>query len=367
MDADERTEGVLRVIANPAYRNRKGNPYNALLAEAVIGAGGVVDEFTMRRLASGRYDIWHLHWPDHALRHQTAWAASVGLARVVARLMVARLTRTRVVWTVHNVEPHSDLRYPFLYKVLRWALVRSVNAWISLSDEAHGEVVKAMPRLGNVRSAVIPHGHYRSSYPPPMPLTQARRALGVSTAGSAVLFFGLIREYKNVPALLRTFRTMAHTDLQLIVAGRPSDALAHELRSLAEEDPRVHLHLRFIPNEDLPAYFGAADLAVLPFSSSLNSGSALLALSMDTPILVKHEGSMRALERQIGKPWVTTYTGELTSDDLSSALASSATARGAAPLEPFEWQAIGAATVDLYRATLPGRLRRRASRPSLRS
>jgi glycosyltransferase involved in cell wall biosynthesis len=75
-----------------------------------------------------------------------------------------------------------------------------------------------------------------------------------------------------------------------------------------------------VPDSEIQVYLRAADLVVLPFSETLNSGSALLALSFDRPVLVPRQGALAELASEVGSEWVRTYNGPLTETLLASAL-----------------------------------------------
>src|SRR5436305_14721634 len=93
-----------RVLAWPAFKPETGNPYNALLAGALEKRGAQVEEFTPARLLRGRYDIWHLHWPERAANRL------LRVAIFAVLVLVARARKTRVVWTVHNLDGHFTRR-----------------------------------------------------------------------------------------------------------------------------------------------------------------------------------------------------------------------------------------------------------------
>lgn len=344
---------AIRILASPAYGNREANPYNALLTASIERAGGEVQEFSVRALLTGRWDIWHLHWPEHSLHQDGVLRAVKALLSRCLRILIARATRTRIVWTVHNAQPH-DLPFPRMYRALRRVLVLMLSGWISLSSEARDEALRVIPSLSRRPSWVIPHGDYRSSYASPPPYEEARRALGMEPETRVLLFFGLIRGYKDVPQLVRTFQASDDPDLRLIIAGKPVGPIGEELRALAGSDDRIRLDMEFIPAERLPLYFGAADLTVLPFRRILNSGSALLSLSLDTPVLVPALGSMRQLADWVGAPWVQLFEGQLDAGELSDALAAATTVRGRAPLEAFAWDDIGEQTLAVYSSLLDG-------------
>ena len=96
--------------------------------------------------------------------------------------------------------------------------------------------------------------------------------------------------------------------------------------------------------------FSAADLVVLPFSDIMHSGSAILALSFNKPVLVPARGSLPELQALVGTEWVRTYEGELTPEILTAALEWTKNSRRKPRpnLSSFEWPHIVQATVDLY-------------------
>src|SRR5437879_12899485 len=94
----------MRILAWPAFRPDTGNPYNALLYGAVERRGAEVDEFTPRRLLSGRYDVWHIHWPD---RIAHANAAPIRIAAVGLLAGSARLRRPGSARTTRPLRAHA--------------------------------------------------------------------------------------------------------------------------------------------------------------------------------------------------------------------------------------------------------------------
>jgi len=337
----------LRILGSPAYANRSRNPYNALLSDALVEAGAQVRDFRGGDLLRGWGDVWHLHWPDHLLHRRTALGALWEFCKLVAKLLIAKLRGIRVVWTVHNATPHR-VDHPRLQAALQRLLPRALDGWIALSEPARQAALVALPQLAGKPSWVILHGHYRSCYSRPPAREEARRHLDIDRDTRVILFFGLIRAYKNVGGLVHTFRACKGTDLRLVIAGNPEDQLDLDLRRRAEDDQRIRLDLGFIPDEQVPFYFGAADLTVIPFAKILNSGSAVLSLSLDTPVLVPDLGSMRELADLIGAPWVTLFDGKLEADELLAALDAAKHVSGPAPLEPLAWEAVGRQTLEVY-------------------
>ena len=283
-----------------------------------------------------------------------------------AVLEAARLHGASVVWTTHNVRPHEGRDTP----LERWywsGVLRRVDAVIHPSRASQAAVEARYPALAGVPHAVVRMGHYRGSYPDSISRDEARAAFGIAEDAAVITFIGLVRPYKNVPRLIGLVRALpAERKVVLLVGGEPlNPELRSEIERAAGGDPRVRLTLRHVPEDDVQRYLRAADLVVLPFTDITNSGSALLALSFDRPVLVPRRGAMGELQELAGTDWVRTYDGELTSASLDEALAWAHARPAASPdLSPLNWGAIAEETLAFYRAvrggagvTPPGRRR----------
>lgn len=341
----------MKVLAWPAYDNATGNPYNRLLSEAMERAGAAVDEFTPARALSGRYDVWHVHWPDDFLSIASPVRAVAYVVAELVLMALARLRGTRLVWTVHDLGPHES-PHPWLEPWFWRAFVPLVDGYVTLSAHARREAERQIPALRAVPGAVVPHGPYRSAYPDPVPKADARAALDLPGEATVLAYAGRIRPYKNVPALIDAFRGWDAPEARLLVTGNPSsDALRQTVAAAASGDARVRLDLRFVPDDAMPLVLGAADLVVLPYAGILHSGTALLALSFDRPVLLPAAGAMPELRDAVGAAWVRTYDGPLTPGVLRDAATwAQATPRpDRAPLDALDWNRLARQTLALYR------------------
>lgn len=344
----------LRVLAWPGLGARAQNPYTWLLYSQLVALGIRVREFTPWRTLRGGYDVLHAHWPDKALDARS-WIGR--LIRAVAAVVVvesARLHGARVVWTAHNAEPHES-RHPRLERWFWSAFVRRVDAVIHPSAAGKRAVESRYPCLSSRANALVAHGHFRGAYPDAITRDEARAALAVPAGAHVIAFVGRVREYKNVPHLVRTVRALQASASQvvLLVAGAAQTAaLAEEIGSAATGDPRIRLRLEHVPADEVQRYMRAADLVVLPFTEITNSGSAVLALSFERPVLVPALGAMGELQSLAGRDWVRTYEGELTPGELADAVrwATLRTRETAPRLEALEWPIIARQTLALYEA-----------------
>lgn len=341
----------MRIIAFPAFKTKYKNPYNWLLYSHMVDQGVTVEEFSLSKLLLQHYDIFHLHWPTETIvRHPNPLVAAL---RAITMLLVidwARVRGTRVIWTIHDEYPHS-LLHPKLAAWFQSEFIKRVDGCISHSQMGQALASDTFPRLRDRPHIVILHGHYREVYPNLVSREAARSNLDIPPGCHLLLFLGYIDYYKNVPHLVQVFRELAPTNWMLLVAGKIEvPELSTQISTLAANDSRVKLCFGFVPDEQLQLYFRAADLVVLPFQEILNSGSALLSLSFDSPILVPQKGAMAELQEQVGAEWVKLYPGELTTEFLGAGLdwAFHEGRSLQANLEKLEWSRLGRQTIEYF-------------------
>jgi glycosyltransferase involved in cell wall biosynthesis len=165
-------------------------------------------------------------------------------------------------------------------------------------DPNTARIVAPLYRLPADSTVVIPHASYVGVYPDVVSREQARRQLRLREHEIALLMLGGIRPYKGLGLLLDVFDELSRSDprLRLLVVGKPSNvADCARWQKRCEQHPRIVAHFGHAADADLQIWYRAADLAVLPFVSILNSGSFQLALSFDLPLVGARDGSLAAL------------------------------------------------------------------------
>jgi beta-1,4-mannosyltransferase len=342
----------MRILAWPGYT--KLNPYTTLLYAELGRLGEQVDDYSLWRATCHRYDVYHLHWPEYYVAHPNPLKAYLGCVGSLLVVAWCRIRGTKIVWTIHNLESHNQAR-PRTEKWFWGLFTRQVDGYVVLTEHSRKAVRERFPALAELPAFVIPHGLYRSAYTNNTTQAQARRRLQIPDGAKVVLFFGYIAPYKNIFALTHALRQLKEREVVLLVAGDCSVRGQEEkLRAESRNDPRIRLHIGFAPADEVQYFFSASDLVVLPFMDILNSGSALLALSFDRPLLVPAKGGMSELQSQFGPEWVNTYPGELCSDILRSALAwATAKPRPEPPsVQRLDWRHIAEQTLVAYRSII---------------
>lgn len=97
----------------------------------------------------------------------------------------------------------------------------------------------------------------------------ARKKLDVPADRKTALFFGFIRDYKGLDILIDAFKELDDS-YHLLVAGEVyGDFKKYEEQiSRLGLAGRILLHVKYIPETEIPLYFSASDVCVLPYRTA---------------------------------------------------------------------------------------------------
>lgn len=233
-------------------------------------------------------------------------------------------------------------------------LLREMDALVALSEYG-AQVMRELAGVEPERIHVIPHGplDYLTRLPDEAPLPPD--LAGVD--GHVVLFFGLIRPYKDVGLLLEAFRGIEEAELWIV--GRP---MGVDLAELTEAAGRcrstVRLVPRFVPDREIPALFRRADLVVLPHKDAEQSGVLYTALAFANAVLMSDAGGFPEVAAIGAGQTFPVGDADALAAGISGLLADPAarerlsSAAAAAAAGPYSWETIAAQHIALYRSLL---------------
>lgn len=218
-----------------------------------------------------------------------------GYALVAA---AARALGCEVVMHCHNVMPHESTPLDFLLLQLAYALPTRFIVQSQVEAQRLQELLARRARID-----VGAHPRYDifvrdAPVNPVAPVESSAPADAVRTpkAQHTLLFFGLVRPYKGLELLLEALARLPDTlDVELRVVGEIYGDPAPYFRQIARLGlgERVHLDDRYVPNEEVPAVFAAADLCILPYRHATGSGVANLALACGVPLVMSDLATLR--------------------------------------------------------------------------
>lgn len=318
-------EAGLRVLGWPAGQATDRNPYVRLMYGAFTPPYATVTDYLPFRSGSTDAEIFHIQWPEAIFEGRFGrrpWMAAAKAVAVLNRARAMRRSGRIVALTLHNLQPHRNLSI-IERSVWRWyfsALLKQVDLLISLSSRALSQFQELYPSVRNAESCVIPHPHYRTCYPAPLPQEDARALLGLAPAGRLIGVLGAIRPSKQVPQAIRSFSAMTEVSADLLIVGQCSRTEEPVIKALADQDDRVHFVNRSLDDQALVDMMSAVDLCLINQESTLNSGTAMLALSYDRPVIAPAVGSLVELQQYVGARWVRLFTPPLTANKLETIL-----------------------------------------------
>ena len=354
-------------------------PYDHALANALVRAGDrvtlVTSEFPYGRIPEPEgYAIEHgfyrravgpagsrvrrvaklaQHVPDMRRLRRTARDADVVHFQwlAVQPLDVHLLPKDRpVVLTAHDVLPREaragqrDAQRR-LYERVDAVVVHSIHGRDRLVDDLG---------IDPASVHVIPHGAFRHL----TTLTPAELAPALAhTKRPVVLFFGLLRPYTGVDVLLEAWDRLGEEGraAELWVVGLPKmDTTA--LRAAAPAG--VRFVDRFVTDEEAAAYFGRADVVVLPYREIDQSGVLFTALAFGRPLVLTAVGGFPEIAREGAAELVPPGDPDALADALGTLLRDHGRRRALADRAtelatgPYSWDAIAQAHQRVYASLL---------------
>lgn len=277
------------------------NPYQKLLYRAVnelfdLSVLGFSKEaLCIRLLDEKRKDFEYIHF--HWLHAFVDFSNDSDAEKLIELMSYAKEIGYKLIYTAHNIISHDS---EFVEQEIR--LRKRI---CSLFDYVFAHGVKAKEILVDTISIeqkkihILPHGSYEDFYGNVIEKQQARNKLCLDQHATVFLFFGNIKGYKGVDRLLDAFERVykVNQNATLIIAGRVIDSRSKEMIDKFRAHPGIKFHTDFIPDSMVKFFFSAADYAVLPFKRILTSGSAVLSLSFQCPVIAPNDGVLPELIR----------------------------------------------------------------------
>lgn len=292
----------IKVLMLPDFR--KDNPYQSLLSEG-LGQEQIQVKFwsyylnyfpVLRGVLKNKIrsiDIVHLHWLEFYINKPKKLSKFLACIQFLLDIILVRMLGIKIIWTVHNQVSHDDL-FPELERWTRGILSRLVDGIIFHSYSSFKLVDKDC-NFNKKKSIIIPHGHYRDVYGVPISSTESRKRLGLPLTGRIYMNIGYLKPYKKIEKLMTIWKNNQDffTNDTLVIVGKPVNKSYYlELEELSKNIPGLILIPEFVEPHNIPVFLSAADVIVFPFEKILTSGSLILAMSYNKPIIAPDLGGI---------------------------------------------------------------------------
>jgi len=331
-------------------REAKINESIGLMSDAIEATGKAeIQEFSYLRSLFRRADLFHVHWPDETLNSRGRGKHLIKVPLFLSYILLCKLFRRPIVWTVHNVATHEA--QSAVFQRILWGIFLPAVDWaIHLCPAS----IPAMPELRH--GSIVPHPNYCEVYE-----KFVQGYIRTHPAGTdpdrqfRISCFGLLRPYKGLENLIGVFGRWERPNARLQIGGAPlTREIGDMLVELAKPDPRATVTARALDQRELAELVLESDVIVLPYTRIMNSGVAAAALSLGRPILAPAAGCILYYHEKLGDDWVMTYDGDLEPRHLDLAFQRfSSRDRSRRPdLGFMEPKRIASAIVDIYQRLL---------------
>jgi glycosyltransferase involved in cell wall biosynthesis len=197
-------------------------------------------------------------------------------------------SKTKIVFICHNILEHERNRLKNV--ISKWVLSGG-DYFIVHSEEEKERLIKI---TGKTEVMVNFHPTYESFNSGQIPRDKAKERLQIKEE-NILLFFGFVREYKGLTYLIQAMPDILnHVDARLVIAGEFWEEKSHYLKLINSLDlgEKVTIVDRYIPNEEIPYFFYASDIVILPYTSVTGSGLVQLAFGFHKPVVVSRIGAL---------------------------------------------------------------------------
>lgn len=272
--------------------------------------------------------------------------------------LLPRLARVRSVFTLHDLVFRF---YPHTHKALnRWFLtlmmprfLKAADAVIAVSEHSKRDAIQIYG-IDEAKITVIYEGvHARFRRESADSMAAVRHRYGLPER--YILSVGTIEPRKNLTSLLEAYHNLkkGRSESGLVIVGKKGWLYADFFRRLHElglEDEV--LFPGFVPDDDLPAFYSAADLFVFP---SLYEGfglPVLEALACGTPVVASNAASLPEVAGEaallVDPSSVEALVRAMLDVLNSSELRDDLRARGPIQAAKFTWQRAARETLAVY-------------------
>ncbi len=210
--------------------------------------------------------------------------------------VLSKLRGKKVILTLHNVIAHESNMLDrtcssIMYRFADTLLVHTEANKNSLLNSFH---------IPESKIHILPYGPLNFLKTKSMSQAKAKAHFGLTSKNRVVLFFGTIRKYKGLDILINAFSLISKKDphTRLIIAGKNwIDWKPFERQiQILNLSSKVLSYIQYIPSDDIPFYFTAADVVALPYTHfDAQSGVGNIAAAYGKPIVTSDIDGLRQL------------------------------------------------------------------------
>lgn len=195
--------------------------------------------------------------------------------------------RTKRICILDNLIPHEKR---FFDTAFNRFFLKHVDGFVVMSDSVLKDLLSMKPDAQYIRLDHPLYDHFGA----PVQRDLACEQLNLDPSKKYVLFFGFIRDYKGLDLLIEAFKTVQE-GVELIVAGEVYGSFEKYQKQIDEsgQKNRIHLFNRYISDNEVPNFFSAAEVCVLPYKGATQSGITAISYHFGLPMIATDVGGLK--------------------------------------------------------------------------
>lgn len=209
---------------------------------------------------------------------------------------ILRKKGIKIIGLLHNVIAHETKLGD---KALTKYFFNRCDGFVLLNKSSEKDLLELKTGAKYIISSHPLYDHYGEK----IDTGEARKKLDIPVDKKVILFFGFIRDYKGLDILIESMKDLDESYLLLIAGEVYGDFNKYDqqIDNLKLRN-RINLQVRYIPETEIPLFFSASDVCVLPYRSATQSGIVGIAYHFDLPVIVTNTGGLAEMveENQTG-------------------------------------------------------------------
>ncbi len=200
----------------------------------------------------------------------------------------------KVISILDNVLPHE--RNILDKPLTKWFLNQN-SGFIAMSESVKQDLIDLYPNANYITKAHPLFNHFGNK----KDSIEAKKTLGLDLDKKTLLFFGLIRDYKGLDLLIEAMNQLDDS-YQLVIAGESYGSFDkyREQINRNKNIKNIKVFNTYISDAEVPLFFSAADVCVLPYKSATQSGISSIAYHFEVPLIITDTGGLKEVVENAG-------------------------------------------------------------------
>src|SRR6185436_6694607 len=195
--------------------------------------------------------------------------------------------QSKIISILDNVMPHEKR---FFDPAFTKYFLKQNHGFVVMSDSVKNDLLKFIPGARYIFHAHPLYNHFGKK----AHADDAARKPNIPPGKKIILFFGFIRDYKGLDLLIDAMSKL-NDEYVLVIGGEvygSFDKYSQQIEALGIKN-KILLHVRYISDDEVPLFFSAADVCVLPYKSATQSGITSIAYHFDLPLIATDTGGLK--------------------------------------------------------------------------